>query len=85
MLLWGNYKFPYMTIDYYVKKLKSKIISCYMGDHLVIIVNDYKNVKEVLARDEFDGRVTAPFLLDRSFGKDLGNEKYNYLFTFRCI
>ncbi|XP_025988557.2 uncharacterized protein LOC113003430 [Solenopsis invicta] len=72
MLLWGNYKFPYMTIDYYVKKLKSKIISCYMGDHFVIIVNDYKNIKEVLARDEFDGRVSAPFLLDRSFGKNLG-------------
>lgn len=85
MLLWGNYKFPHMTIDYYVKKLKSKIISCYMGDNFSIIVNDYESIKEVLARDEFDGRITnAEFLKDRAFGKELGNEKYNY-FIFRYL
>ncbi|XP_018364794.1 PREDICTED: probable cytochrome P450 304a1 [Trachymyrmex cornetzi] len=73
MLLWGNYKFPYLTIDYYVKKLKSKIISCYMGDNFIIIVNDYKSIKEVLSREEFDGRITtAQYLKDRAFGKELG-------------
>ncbi|XP_018047195.1 PREDICTED: probable cytochrome P450 304a1 [Atta colombica] len=73
MLLWGNYKFPYLTIDYYVKKLKSKVISCYMGDSFTIIVNDYKSIKEVLSREEFDGRVTtAQHIKDRAFGKELG-------------
>ncbi|XP_011639779.1 probable cytochrome P450 304a1 [Pogonomyrmex barbatus] len=72
LLLWGNYKFPYLTIDYYVKKLKSKIISCYMGNDFVIIVNDYQNIKEVLAREEFDGRVSVQTIRDRAFGKNLG-------------
>ncbi|XP_018357138.1 PREDICTED: probable cytochrome P450 304a1 [Trachymyrmex septentrionalis] len=72
MLLWGNYKFPYLTIDYYVKKLKSKIISCYMGDNFTIIVNDYKSIKEVLSREEFDGRVITAHIKDRAFGKELG-------------
>lgn len=46
-------------------------------------MNDYKHIKEVLARDEFDGRVTnADFIMDRAYGKELGNEKYNY---FQCI
>lgn len=83
MLLWGNYNFPHLTIDYYVKKLKSKIISCYMGDIFTVIVNDYKNIKEVLSREEFAGRITnADFIKDRAFGKELGNEKYNYLLFF---
>jgi len=82
LLLWGNYKFPHLTFDYYVKKLKSKIISCYMGDFFVIVANDYESIKEILARDDFDGRISAEFIRDRAFGKDLGNEKYNYLFIF---
>jgi len=76
LLLWGNYKFPYLTFDYYVKKLKSKLISCYLGDYFVIVANDYESIKEILAKDDFDGRVSAEFIRDRSFGKDLGNEKY---------
>lgn len=73
LLLWGNYNFPHLTIDYYVKKLKSKIISCYFGDFFVVIVNDYKNIKEVFSREEFSGRVTnADFINDRAFGKELG-------------
>lgn len=73
MLLWGNYKFPHLAVDYYVKKLKSKIISCYFGDVFIIIVNDYESIKEVLSREEFDNRVTnADFIKDRAFGKELG-------------
>ncbi|KAL0105457.1 hypothetical protein PUN28_016846 [Cardiocondyla obscurior] len=73
LLLWKNYTFPHLAIDYYVKKLKSTIVSCYMGDFLTVIVNDYKNIKEVLAREEFDGRITnADFIKDRAFGKELG-------------
>lgn len=46
-----------------------------MGDTFVIVVNDYKNIKEVFSRDEFDGRVTnVDFLKDRAFGKELGKE-----------
>ncbi|XP_011880568.1 PREDICTED: probable cytochrome P450 304a1 isoform X1 [Vollenhovia emeryi] len=73
LLLWGNYKFPHLTIDYYVKKLKSKIISCYMGNYFAIIVNDYESIKEVLSRSEFDGRLTnVHHIKDRAFGKELG-------------
>ncbi|XP_071566707.1 probable cytochrome P450 304a1 [Temnothorax nylanderi] len=73
MLLWGNYKFPHLTIDYYVKKLKSKIIGCYMGDYFTVIVNDYDSIKEVLTRDEFSARITdVDFIKDRAFGKELG-------------
>jgi len=68
-----------------VKKLKSKLISCYLGDYFVIVANDYESIKEILAKDDFDGRVSAELTRDRSFGKDLGNEKYNYLFIFWCI
>ncbi|KAF7987707.1 hypothetical protein HCN44_003570 [Aphidius gifuensis] len=71
-LLWGNYKFPHETIAYYVKKFKSKIISCYLGNAFVVIVNDYAGIKEVLNRKEFDGRAISDVMKIRAFGKTLG-------------
>ncbi|XP_012221588.1 probable cytochrome P450 304a1 [Linepithema humile] len=73
MLLWKNYKFPHLAVDYYTKKLKSKIISGYFGDFFLVIVNDYASIKEVFTREEFDGRVTClETINDRAFGKKLG-------------
>ncbi|XP_008561134.1 probable cytochrome P450 304a1 [Microplitis demolitor] len=82
LLLWGNYSYPHKTVDYYIKKYKSKIISCYFGEVYTVIVNDYKSVKEVLTRKEFDGRLSDnPIFRARSFGKKLGlffNDDYEW-------
>ncbi|EFN79540.1 Probable cytochrome P450 304a1, partial [Harpegnathos saltator] len=73
LILWGNYFFPYKTIEYYAEKLKSKIIGCYFGSIWVVVANDYASIKQVLERDEFDGRVTQVEVLKaRTFGKAVG-------------
>ncbi|XP_032684829.1 probable cytochrome P450 304a1 [Odontomachus brunneus] len=73
LLLLGNYFFPYKTIEYYAKKLKSNIIGCYFGDFWAVVVNDYASIKEVLTRDDFDGRLTeVEIVKTRAFGKKLG-------------
>ncbi|XP_011146960.2 probable cytochrome P450 304a1 [Harpegnathos saltator] len=73
ILLLRSYSFPYKAVEYYTKRLKSKIIGCYLGSFWVVIANDYASIKEVLKRDEFDGRITeVPVIKARSFGKTLG-------------
>ncbi|CAL1679557.1 unnamed protein product [Lasius platythorax] len=73
LFLWRNYKYVHLAMAYYAKKLNSKLYSCYMGDYFVVIANDYTNVKEILSREEFDGRVTgADYIKDRAFKKILG-------------
>ncbi|XP_072767521.1 probable cytochrome P450 304a1 [Anoplolepis gracilipes] len=73
LLLWRNYKYVHLALDYYAKKLKSKLFSCYFGDYFVVIANDYANIKEIFSREEFDGRVTsADYIKDRAFKKELG-------------
>ncbi|XP_014480099.1 PREDICTED: probable cytochrome P450 304a1 isoform X2 [Dinoponera quadriceps] len=72
-LLLRNYSFPYNTVEYYAKKLKTKIIGYYLGSFWVVVANDYANIKEILKRGEFNARVTeVPIIKDRSFGKMLG-------------
>lgn len=81
LLLWRNYKYVHLAIDYYARKLKSKLFSCYFGDYFVVIANDYVNIKEILSREEFDGRITnADYIKDRAFKKELGNMRHCYLF-----
>ncbi|XP_017885498.1 probable cytochrome P450 304a1 [Ceratina calcarata] len=72
-LLWHNYKHPAKALPYYTKKLKSGLVTCYMGSFLTIIANDYDSIKEVLTREEFDGREAGiDILLERSFREKLG-------------
>ncbi|XP_017753929.1 PREDICTED: probable cytochrome P450 304a1 [Eufriesea mexicana] len=72
-LLWYNYKYPFKAIAYYANKLQSKVVTCYFGPYIAVIANDYKSVKEILSRDDFDGRVTTiDAILARAFGKQLG-------------
>ncbi|XP_076761436.1 farnesoate epoxidase-like [Xylocopa sonorina] len=72
-LLWHNYNVPIEAVYYYVNKLRSKIITCYLGSAMTIFVTDYNAIKEVLLKEEFDGRTSdVGFLLDRAFGKKLG-------------
>nr|XP_050869101.1 probable cytochrome P450 304a1 [Vespula vulgaris]XP_050869102.1 probable cytochrome P450 304a1 [Vespula vulgaris] len=71
--LWYDYKFPYRWFGYYSKKLKSKVISCYLGSFFTVIANDYASVKELLLKEEFDGRLSdAYFIKARAFNKKLG-------------
>ncbi|XP_066586643.1 probable cytochrome P450 304a1 [Prorops nasuta] len=72
-LLWRNYNFPHFSIPYYTKKYKSKIISLYMGNTFTIVANDYKSIKEIFTKEEFDGRVTdTDVIMERAFKKQLG-------------
>lgn len=72
-LLWHDYKYPSNGIIYYVNKLQSKIVTCYFGGFKTIIANDYKSIKEVLTKQEFDGRpIGIDIVLQRAFGKSLG-------------
>ncbi|KAK2575389.1 hypothetical protein KPH14_001053 [Odynerus spinipes] len=72
-LLWGDYDFPHRTLAYYTKKLKSKLISCYLGSFFTVIANDYATIKEVSMREEFDGRISEGFIAKkRAFDKKLG-------------
>lgn len=81
LFLWKNYKYVHLAIEYYAKKLNSKLFSCYLGDCFVVCANDYANIKEIFSREEFDGRVTnADFIKDRAFKKELGNANHNCLF-----
>ncbi|XP_032684778.1 probable cytochrome P450 304a1 [Odontomachus brunneus] len=73
MLLLGSYSFPYKTIGYYAKKLKTNIIGCYFGDFWAVAASDYASIKEILTRDDFDGRISEVEVVKaRAFGKKLG-------------
>ncbi|XP_076681205.1 putative cytochrome P450 304a1 [Andrena cerasifolii] len=72
-LLWGNYQFPHKTVRYYVDKLKSKLVTCYLGGIFCIVVNDYSTIKEVFLREDFDGRpIEVDVVKARALGKKLG-------------
>ncbi|XP_078039429.1 putative cytochrome P450 304a1 [Augochlora pura] len=68
-LLMGDYKYPFKTLRYYVKKLKSKVLTCYMGPYCTIVANDYNSIKEVYTSDALDGRPTeVDIVKSRAFG-----------------
>lgn len=72
-LLWGNYQFPHKTVRYYVDKLKSKLLTCYLGGVFCIVVSDYSTIKEVFLREDFDGRpIEVDVVKARALGKKLG-------------
>ncbi|XP_015429299.1 PREDICTED: probable cytochrome P450 304a1 [Dufourea novaeangliae] len=72
-LLWGNYQYPHKTIRYYADKLKSKVLTCYLGPFYCVVANDYKSIKEIYVKEEFSGRLTEVDILKaRAFGKTLG-------------
>nr|XP_033329530.1 probable cytochrome P450 304a1 [Megalopta genalis] len=72
-LLLGDYKYPFNALRYYVKKLKSKVVTCYMGPYCTIVANDYDSIKEVYTNDAFDGRPTEIDILKvRAFGGTFG-------------
>ncbi|KAJ8727454.1 hypothetical protein PYW07_001573 [Mythimna separata] len=54
------------------EKYKTKMIGCFMGPVPTIVVNDPALIKEVLNREEFDGRMDIILFRLRSFWKKLG-------------
>ncbi|CAL7939197.1 unnamed protein product [Xylocopa violacea] len=72
-LLWHNYTHPFKTVLYYAHKLRSSIVTCYLGNTVTIIASDYSSVKDILTREEFDGRLmNLTTTLSAGYGKPLG-------------
>jgi hypothetical protein len=71
-LLTKNYVFTHIGFHKLAQKYNTKILGLYLGSFLTVVVNDYKNIREVLTRPEFQGRVKL-FILDlRTYNKNLG-------------
>lgn len=65
--------YPHKTLQYYVNKLKSKVVTCYLGPYCSIVANDYNSIKEMFMNGDFDGRPTEIDVLKaRAFGSTLG-------------
>ncbi|XP_068631506.1 probable cytochrome P450 304a1 isoform X2 [Battus philenor] len=56
----------------YSKEYKSKVIGMFLGDIPAVVVNDPKLLREVLTREEFDGRTDTITSRLRSYWKKLG-------------
>nr|WNK22291.1 cytochrome P450 [Athetis lepigone] len=54
------------------EKYKTKVVGCFLGPVPSVIVNDSKLIKELLNREEFDGRMDIILFRLRSFWKKLG-------------
>ncbi|KAJ8727453.1 hypothetical protein PYW07_001572 [Mythimna separata] len=54
------------------EKYKTKVIGCFMGPVPTIVINDPALIKEMLTREEFDGRMDIILFRLRSFWKKLG-------------
>ncbi|KAJ0178907.1 hypothetical protein K1T71_005682 [Dendrolimus kikuchii] len=54
------------------EKYKTKVIGQFMGKGLSIILNDPTDIKEMLTREEFDGRMDIILFRLRSYWKKLG-------------
>lgn len=54
------------------QKYKTKLVGLNMGSFPTVVVNDSQLIKEVLNREEFDGRLDIIISRLRSFWKKLG-------------
>lgn len=54
------------------EKYKTKIIGLFMGPVPTVVLNDPQLIKEMLNREEFDGRMDIILFRLRSFWKKLG-------------
>jgi methyl farnesoate epoxidase/farnesoate epoxidase len=52
-----------------------------LGRDRIVIVSGYDAVRDVLLREEFDGRPDGFFFRLRTFGKRLGNAEKQFLVT----
>ncbi|KAJ4447850.1 hypothetical protein ANN_09858, partial [Periplaneta americana] len=70
-VLFNNYKFPYKGFQKLAEKYKTKILGLHLGSFPTVVVSDYENVKQVLTRPEFQGRVQMSIINDRTYGKNI--------------
>uniref|UniRef100_A0A2H1VJP4 SFRICE005078.2 n=1 Tax=Spodoptera frugiperda TaxID=7108 RepID=A0A2H1VJP4_SPOFR len=61
------------------EKYQTKILGLYMGPVPTVVLNDPELIKEMLNREEFDGRMDIILFRLRSFWKKLG--KFGIFFT----
>ncbi|XP_021941664.1 probable cytochrome P450 304a1 [Zootermopsis nevadensis] len=71
-VLLNNFKFTHIGFHKLAQKYRTKIMGLYLGPFLTVVVNDYQNIKHVLTRPEFQGRVKAPVFDMRTYNKNLG-------------
>lgn len=57
------------------KRYNTKIIGLYLGNVPTIVLNDPADIKEMLNREEFDGRMDIILFRLRSYWKKLGKLK----------
>ncbi|PNF32313.1 hypothetical protein B7P43_G16248 [Cryptotermes secundus] len=72
LLLLKNFKFLHIGFHKLAQKYNTKILGLYLGSFPAVVVNDYKNIREVLTRPEFQGRVKLFILNLRTYNKNLG-------------
>jgi hypothetical protein len=74
-LLLNNFKFTHIGLHKLAQKYSTKILGLYLGPFPTVVVNDYENIRQVLTRPEFQGRVKL-FIIDaRTYNKNLGECK----------
>ncbi|XP_068631064.1 probable cytochrome P450 304a1 [Battus philenor] len=71
ILLKGLNNLPFAFIKF-AKEYKTKVVGFYLSNMPVVVVNDPALIKEVLNREEFDGRMDLILGRLRSFWKKLG-------------
>jgi hypothetical protein len=72
LLLLKNFKFLHIGFHKLAQNYKTKILGLYLGSFPTVVVNDYKNIREVLTRPEFQGRFKIDVLNLRTYNKSLG-------------
>jgi hypothetical protein len=71
-LLLNHFKFTHIGLHKLAQKYRTNILGLYLGSLPTVVVHDYENIRQVLTRPEFQGRVRL-FINDvRTYNKNLG-------------
>jgi hypothetical protein len=71
-VLLSNFKFTHVGFHNLAQKYRTKILGLYLGPFPTVVVSDYENIRQVLTRPEFQGRVKVPVVDMRTYNKNLG-------------
>jgi hypothetical protein len=72
LLLLKNFSFVHIGFHKLAQKYNTKILGLYLGSFHTVVVNDYKHIREVLSRPEFQGRFQIPVFNLRTYNKSMG-------------
>ncbi|KAL1456966.1 hypothetical protein WDU94_001646, partial [Cyamophila willieti] len=76
--LLSKFKYHYLVANHYAR-IYGRVVGLRLGRDRIIVVSGFKTCKEVLMREEFDGRPNGYFFTLRALGRRLGS-----LFYFLC-